>query len=637
MVKKLKPTFLFFFLLLLLLGVDFVYALEITYPRVPGAAPPQDFIATALPEDIVSLYIGYFFNLTIWLGGLIALTALIYGGLRYLTSTGKPEVLVSAKNQITAAFLGLLLLLSSFLILKALSPQFIAFRAPRIEPIEIEEKPEIALPVKEVKTSIDLEIPFGRIIEKIFESYISEPEPEQEIPRIGRIENNLETTKEIVDKLETQSENLKASSDACECFKNTVPDPPCNYFNCPPCPKPNTECSCDPCKPVREQIQNTEEDNQREINNLVSQQIKTEQEVASLKEWLYRLERAELLIKECPLRSLNSYAQFLVKKDYFSEQGWTIRELKFWDDISIVYTRPSSYSYGRWYPSAVSKITLHDFATFYCMVSGTFEPGQEVSFPTPSEEELDRAETLEEAEAILSESMACSSEAPVGEIIDRAKRVARLLINKLEAVIEKEKKLYDALDELQVSVSKCSSKNCNPQCICVSCGEGCTYCQEIGCFGEPCPRGEISNRLDGVKEISQEINYLINEITTIIEQAAPEILKDLETTIRYPMKHCVSKDWEQSDTLLFNCSQAMGANIPGGRVVYYCCETEKWEWGDIRRTVYGDCFEECYLEVGQAKHRACLNQCLYIKAEQLEDPDIYRCTHELNFYCCHIK
>ncbi|GAI16801.1 unnamed protein product, partial [marine sediment metagenome] len=150
-------------LFFLFFGISLAYALEINYPRLPGAAPPQDFVNYP-PDQIPSLRAKYFFNLAIWISGIIAFGALFYGGIRYLTSTGKPEAMVAAKDQISAAFLGLLILLSSFLILKTLSPQFIAPEISELPPVETIEIPGTSPPpIEEFQSSINTEVLEGRI------------------------------------------------------------------------------------------------------------------------------------------------------------------------------------------------------------------------------------------------------------------------------------------------------------------------------------------------------------------------------------------------------------------------------------------------------------------------------------------
>ncbi len=604
-----------------------LFFLEIIYPRIPGALAPQDFLNTALPEDILSLYAKYLINLSVWAGGILALAGLIYGGVLYLISTGKPDRMILAKNQISAAFFGLLILLSSYLILKTLSPQFINLKIPTLQQVQIPAKPDVPLPkITAINSSIDIEMPFARIIEKIFETYISDyPKLEEEkTPRITRVKDIIEETKEITGKLLSQSKDLKSAADKCQC-EILRPDPPCDHYGCNDCPP--KYCTCDPCRDVRGEIQTAENKNKEKINNLSIKNTEIEQEARLLKEVLDRLKRAEKFIKECPLRSLTSLVQFYNKKDSYDNQDWIIRETKFWDDVSIKYY--------------AGNIIATDFATFYCSVSGTME--QEEVFPVfvPDEDKLTGEESIEDAEEVFSESMACSNEAPVGEIIDRTKRTTQLLIDKLELLVGKDKELIDAVDKLQVLVSQCSSRNCTAQCVCVSCGHDCEYCVEIGCFGQPCPRSTISDQLNEIQTIQQEIKDIIDGkgsnntpsnigITTIIDEISPEIIKDLEKNVRYTMKH-----YDE----LFNCSQAKGAIIPPEKkVLYICCQTEYLnENGQLAQTAYGDCFEECYLEIGQDKHRECVQECLNRASGQPENTALPECIHELNFYVCEAK
>jgi len=69
------------------------------------------------------------------IAGVIALAALIIGGILYLTSAGDPEKLSKAKKQILAAFFGIIILLSSSLILRTINPELVSFEMPELEEI----------------------------------------------------------------------------------------------------------------------------------------------------------------------------------------------------------------------------------------------------------------------------------------------------------------------------------------------------------------------------------------------------------------------------------------------------------------------------------------------------------------------
>lgn len=98
--------------------------LEVQYPEMKGIK--METIGIGITE-----YVKYIFNFIIIISGIIAFGALLWGGIRYLTSTGKPEELKKAKKQILAAFLGIIILLCSYLILYTINPQLVLFQIPK--------------------------------------------------------------------------------------------------------------------------------------------------------------------------------------------------------------------------------------------------------------------------------------------------------------------------------------------------------------------------------------------------------------------------------------------------------------------------------------------------------------------------
>lgn len=99
---------------------------EIIYPRLPtstGVTPPTT-TKTLLPD-----YIKYLFTFSISIAGLIAFGSLVYGGVLYVMSTGDPSSLNAAKERISSAGLGLVILLSSYLILTTINPQLVVLTA----------------------------------------------------------------------------------------------------------------------------------------------------------------------------------------------------------------------------------------------------------------------------------------------------------------------------------------------------------------------------------------------------------------------------------------------------------------------------------------------------------------------------
>ncbi len=133
-----KTTVIILLLLLFLFSAVFVFAqreLEVTYPEVSGLKP--ETIETPIAE-----YVKYIFNFAIAFVGLIAFGVLVWSGTQCFTSAGKPDALSSAKSRIKSTFLGVLLLLFSYLILITINPQLIIFHLPGLPKIPSEELPK---------------------------------------------------------------------------------------------------------------------------------------------------------------------------------------------------------------------------------------------------------------------------------------------------------------------------------------------------------------------------------------------------------------------------------------------------------------------------------------------------------------
>jgi len=133
--------------------------LEITYPQIPGATTPTT-TKEALPD-----YIRYVFQFSLYLGALIAFSSFIYGGVRYLTSAGNLSRTKDAKSQIAAGFLGLIILISAYLILNTINPQLVAWEVslPGGTPAGL----PAAGPSKPEPTTY-VEIPLGGLIENLW-------------------------------------------------------------------------------------------------------------------------------------------------------------------------------------------------------------------------------------------------------------------------------------------------------------------------------------------------------------------------------------------------------------------------------------------------------------------------------------
>ena len=114
---------------LIVLGEEAGRGLEVEYPEISGTKPETvDFP--------LAQYVVYVYNFFIYIGGTLAVISIFIAGLTYLTSLGKPEKLASARKRIVSVFLGVIILLSSFLILRTIYLPFTEIKTEPLEPLE---------------------------------------------------------------------------------------------------------------------------------------------------------------------------------------------------------------------------------------------------------------------------------------------------------------------------------------------------------------------------------------------------------------------------------------------------------------------------------------------------------------------
>ena len=98
---------------------------EVNWPTVPkvGGGTMTITDSTTLPE-----LVSFLFTFSIMIAGLTAFSMFIYGGLRYLTSAGNAATQKDARDIITSAIVGLLLLLGSYLLLQLINPDILILK-----------------------------------------------------------------------------------------------------------------------------------------------------------------------------------------------------------------------------------------------------------------------------------------------------------------------------------------------------------------------------------------------------------------------------------------------------------------------------------------------------------------------------
>jgi hypothetical protein len=102
--------------------------------------PCQPIFGGTCPEPGTPAgYIARLYQFGLMIAGLVAFGAIVFGALKYILSAGNIASQQDARDQITQAILGLVLLFGAYLILYTINPQLVSLRNPQVEPIKVEE------------------------------------------------------------------------------------------------------------------------------------------------------------------------------------------------------------------------------------------------------------------------------------------------------------------------------------------------------------------------------------------------------------------------------------------------------------------------------------------------------------------
>jgi len=555
--KKNKLFFLFLLLFIFVLGANFVLAqreLEIDYPVIPGAEVTlQTVEGTSLPE-----YVKYIFSFAIGIIGLLALGALIYGGIQYLTSAGSPEKLKRAKDQILAGILGLIILLSSYLILTTINPQLVVFEVSGLKKVEVEPSFSPITEIEKITSSISVELPLGTMVEE----RMLEEERMERIKNIAKDTENTAieilplgkylaclTVKEFCDDRDVKNLLPSGLNPGCSCLGCISPvcigscccKIVCNEEACwcVNCGCGACGCTSDPCCKVREEISQTEEKLQAKIKDLLVSEKKSNRETRELKIEVDKLKKALQLMQECPLWGLNSMDEFISLKDEYEKYDWELKKIKYWDYIDA----------------------KRNPATFYCPIGGTraaYIPKSEIS---PEEFEEFSKGFMRYLEEEHEATVSCPEPIPFGEIMDKAITITNNLIKKFKELAELNRFMVAAIDNLTNLANQCTSANCGCSC---GCGAGCS-CIPSRCSGNPCPSG-IPEAVEEVESIKEQIAVKKSEIDEIINEAVPEVLEELNKA-KGLIRACISEKTVEPDWLLLDCERIIGNIGPDGKIM----------------------------------------------------------------------
>jgi hypothetical protein len=111
----------------------------ITYPQIEGTEPV--IFGMSLPQLIRYIYL-----FAVGICGAIALMAILLGAIKYIGAAGNSSKMGDAKDQIVSAILGVVILLSSYVILYTINPDLvrIGLRLPDIKTEQLQSPEHIA-------------------------------------------------------------------------------------------------------------------------------------------------------------------------------------------------------------------------------------------------------------------------------------------------------------------------------------------------------------------------------------------------------------------------------------------------------------------------------------------------------------
>ncbi len=117
----------------------FGQGLEVEYPTIDEYRP-----ITTDPGGFPD-YIRYVVRFLTIIAGLVAFGALAYGGFLWMTSEGEPLKLQKSKSRIISSFVGLIIILSSYILLGTIQPTLVELEKVQIERVENVTSPGVYL------------------------------------------------------------------------------------------------------------------------------------------------------------------------------------------------------------------------------------------------------------------------------------------------------------------------------------------------------------------------------------------------------------------------------------------------------------------------------------------------------------
>ena len=572
MLGKTKKLFLFSFIVFLfsvsLYSIVSAQPLEIRYPDIMGQAPQT-------VQDGLPAYVKYIFNFAIAISGFLAIASLIYGGILYITSGTDPSKLKSAKDQLTGAALGIIILFSSYLILVNINPQLLILDFGPLTPIDLEINTYSAEHRTDTPlTLIVAKLPWGGAVEN---ASLWEPERTEELENlITEFEaflteeiniNDPDLANDTFENISGLNKYLKTITDDCRC-ENTEAI----------CTKPSTGsmpigCTGDPCEEdTRAKMDNILVIDRVKIDTLNKFEEKISKQEDILRKEIRKFQRIEAEIISCRTQNneFMTLNDLLLVKKQFEESGNQVLEISGYDEPG------------------------DNALTFYCPVGGTI---YDAPYIPQKLEELSEEPTPPEltADPYEVQLISCHTKIPTGETIDQIRELAIVMAFKLEELSRLTRQMAQQVQEMTELVSQCNRTYCKESCSCVEnpCYQNpAPYCwlfnrsrciQAVkACSGPACPVEDITQKSEDIRETEQKIFDIVDEIQIIFPRV-PHYTKDPKNPINLhnldtATRLCFDPDPNDPKSILLSCESAKGNYGPDGGIMancnprdLYCC------------------------------------------------------------------
>ena len=127
-----------FFLAILFAPIFYFFSFVLTHAAtsstviIDTSLPGPYSVSSTGPVAIV----GNIYYFALGIGGLLAFGSIVYAGIKWAASQGNPSSISDAKDQITQAALGLVMLMGAYIILNTINPQLTMLQIPKLTAVK---------------------------------------------------------------------------------------------------------------------------------------------------------------------------------------------------------------------------------------------------------------------------------------------------------------------------------------------------------------------------------------------------------------------------------------------------------------------------------------------------------------------